>query len=567
MSQDPEASSKSLFSSPAISAVLVYVLMLGYLYSFSRYGFNIWDEGAFAYGCLRTYLGQISIKDFYGYPPGQYLYGALFYKLFGIDVQSLRIGVILYTPAMVLMVYGTARRLMSDRFAALAALFMLSAPSMYYSRYFTFFCVSNLFCLVELLEKRRALQFFMLIGSIMLSFYFKVEVALFSAAVSGVALVLLLVRERVPGKPLQEKAPGADSWIYSLASRPSSRILVFIASAGTALSLVYFVKNDILERFIDIVFGIHQVWGNPFPQILPLVELFETLGPHEMFERLLFYAPILVYALTGVLLLARTLDRTRKNGKADLYLLTTALFGVCAFGLVVWRAGFDNLLRTLPPFYILLTYFLCLAHEKLLGRPDGPRKKPAVFWTRKLVAKALVLVLPLIFFYEMNVKHGFYAGTVGAVNIETERLTLDRIDVYTNPSEAKWIRRVVELIQAHTRPGDPVLALPLNAGFNFLSGRPNPIFYDWILPGMLDEKEENKLVEQLQRDLPKIIVYVDIAIDGKDERRLINYAPQLTGFIAGRYRALETVGFFNVLVPIEPALKNDGPEEPLTGQF
>lgn len=567
MTKYPGTSAKPFFSSAALPAVLVYVLLLGYLYSFSRYGFNIWDEGAFAYGCLRTYLGQISIKDFYGYPPGQYLYGALFYKLFGVDVQSLRIGIIVLTPAMVLMVYGTARKLMSDRFAALAALFMLSAPSMYYSRYYTFFCVSSLFCLVELLEKRRALQLFMLIGSIMLSFYFKVEVALFSAAIGGVALALLFVRERTGGKPAQGKPSGPDSWAYSLAARPSSRILLFLASAGIALSLVYFVKNDILERFIDIVFGIHQVWGNPFPQIFPLVQLFETLGPREMFERLLFYVPVLVYVLTGVLLLVRFLGKTRKTGKTDLYLLATLLFGVCAFGLVIWRAGFDNLLRTLPPFYVLLMYLLSLAYEKLLGRPDGAKKKPAVFWPKKLAVEAVILVLPLIFFYEMNVKHGFYAGTVGAVNIETARLTMDRIDVYTNPSEAKWIRRVVELIKTHTRPGDPVLALPLNAGFNFLSDRPNPIFYDWILPGMLDEKEENKLVEQLKGDLPKIIVYVDIAIDGKDERRLINYVPKLIGFIAERYRLLETVGFFNVLVPIETAPRNDGREGPLIGKF
>ena len=37
----------------------------------------------------------------------------------------------------------------------------------------------------------------------------------------------------------------------------------------------------------------------------------------------------------------------------DIQTLSVLSFGVCSFGLVIWRAGFDNLLRTLPPFYLL----------------------------------------------------------------------------------------------------------------------------------------------------------------------------------------------------------------------
>jgi len=122
---------------------LLYLALIGYFYSFSQYGFNIWDEGGFANGTLRTLNGQKALEDFNpnGYLPGRYIYGAFFFKLLGIDIQSLRWSVIIITPAMIFMVYAISRKIMPQGFAFLAALFMLSAPSMYYNRFFPFFTV------------------------------------------------------------------------------------------------------------------------------------------------------------------------------------------------------------------------------------------------------------------------------------------------------------------------------------------------------------------------------------------------------------------------------------------
>ena len=177
------ANKYSLAFSYALPAFFYLALTL-YFYAFSQYGLNVWDEGGFAYGALRTYSGQSALRDFNpeGYPPGRYLYAALFFKLFGISFQSLRLSVALITPAMVLMVYAIARKIMPRGFSVLAALCMLSAPAMYYNRFYPFFCVLNLYCLVELLEKRRVRNLLMLCLSIILALYFKFEVGVFSIA-------------------------------------------------------------------------------------------------------------------------------------------------------------------------------------------------------------------------------------------------------------------------------------------------------------------------------------------------------------------------------------------------
>ena len=514
----------------------VYLVLTVYFYSFSNYGFNVWDEGGYANGALRTYHGESALKDFNpnGYPPGRYWYAVLFFKMFGVSIQSLRTSVVALTPGMIIMVYAIARKVMPPGFSLLASLCMFSAPAMYYNRFYPFFCVLNLYCLIELMEKKRLWNLVLLACSIFLSLFFKLEVGVFSIVIGAALLPLAILN---------------TSRLSAAVSKPGFRAFVFVAAAMISATIIYFLRNDAIQKVSEMVFKLHGVWGNPFPDIFPFFVLLEKLGHHEMFERVLFYIPVWVYGVAGALLSVRIFTGTGTN--RDLCLAAVLLFGVCAFGLVLWRAGFDNLLRTLPPFYILFCYLLHLFREKILKELKKPGPPASFLWLKTEAVEILVLFFPLMFIYEMNVNQGFYAGTVGAVKFERTRLQMDRIDVYTNPEEAKWLKTVVDRIQTHTQKGDPILALPLNPVFYFLSDRINPTPYDWILPGELDQEKETQLVELLKAKTPKMIVYVDIAIDGKEERRLSNYSPLLFKFIADHYRVMEVVGFFQLLVPKE----------------
>ena len=66
---------------------------------------------------------------------------------------------------------------------------------------------------------------------------------------------------------------------------------------------------------------------------------------------------------------------------------------------------------------------------------------------------------------------------------------------------------------------------------------------------MLDEEDERKVIEQLQANPPKIIVFVDIPIDGKEDRRLANYAPLIYSYLAKNYVFKEMIGMFQILLP------------------
>ncbi len=553
MPQNPSPSflnfSRSSFLKSAFPCLL-YAALTAYFYSFSQYGFNIWDEGGFANGTLRTLNGQQALKDFNpnGYLPGRYIYAAIFFKLFGVEIQSLRLGVILFTPAMIFMIYAVARKIMPAGFAFLAAAFMLSAPSMYYNRFFTFFTVLNLFLVIRAVEKKRIQDVILLAGSILLAGFFKFEVALIALVIS-LTVAGILIAKRIGGKNAPRQTQNALP-----AASPSSQRLVW--AAGTLLALaffaamIYFLQNDYFVKVLQLVVEAHNVWGNPFPQIFPFTALLEKFGPHEMFQRILFYLPLWVYGLTGAILLFRLVKEKPKITDANLFLLIILSFGICVFGLVIWRAGFDNLLRTLPPFYLLFCYLLYLAREWVLRHPffSGSSGHPQSVY-KKIPVNVLTVFLPFLFYYEMNVHHGFYAGSIGAKSQETRLIELDRLNVYTNPAEAKWLEEVVDRIEIYSEKGDPILALPLNPVFYFLTDRVNPIAYDWILPGMLKPEEEKEVVRQLKSNKPKMVIYVDIPIDGREERRLANYAPEIYQFLLENYQFDEMIGLFQILLP------------------
>ncbi len=531
---------------------LLYLALIGYFYSFSQYGFNIWDEGGFANGTLRTLNGQKALEDFNpnGYLPGRYIYGAFFFKLLGIEIQSLRWSVILITPGMVFMVYAIARKIMPPGFAFLAALFMLSAPSMYYNRFFPFFTVLNLFCLLNVFEKKRIQDFLLLGASILLAGFFKFEIALI-ALVIAVPLTGLMVFNKVsgkeaPGLSLIEKNSESPGWPFWAWASAIGLGLAFIATVG------YFIQNGFFLKVFKLVVDAHNVWGNPFPDIFPFAALYDKLGPHVMFERLLFYLPLWAYAGMGLILLLRIMKFKSSISTLDVSLLIILSFGICVFGLVIWRAGFDNLLRTLPPFYILSCYLLYLGRDKIVGCLRFPENaSPLELFLLKTPANVLTVFLPFLFLYEMNVHHGYYAGSIGALKQNTQWVKLDRLRIHASPSEAKWLEEVVNRIEIYTDKGDPILALPLNPVFYFLTDRINPTRYDWILPGMLDEEEERKMVADLKVHRPKMVVFVDIPIDGKEERRLANYAPLLYAFLVENYQFDEIIGLFQILLPRE----------------
>jgi len=522
--------------------IVLYFLLLGYFLSFIDYGFNIWDEGGYAYGTLRTLNGQSAFKDFNpnGYLPGRYLYGAIFFKLFGVNIQSLRIGVAILTPLMVLLTYSISRRIMPPGFSLLAALATMSAPSMYYNRFYPFFCILLAYLTIKIIETKRVLWILCTFLLSIVAASFKIEVAMFSVLIIIMTIVIMFFQGAWAKNQSSEEEP--------LNKQKSQKIWIFmVGGAIFGILIIYAFQRDLVWKLTDIVFATHNVWGNAFPPIFPIMDVFKEVGPHKVGERLLFYMPILAYFITLGILIFRLIKSRGRFNDNGLELLAILAFGICSFGLVIWRAGFDNLLRTLPLFYILFCY---LTYEIWRLVVNASFVKNADYgWIYRITANILAVFLPFLFYFEMNTHHGFYAGSIGAKSLEKTHLQLRRLDVYTNKTEVQWLEQTVSRIRQYSQPGDSIFAIPLNPVFYYLTDRINPTQYDWILPGMLNEEKQQEVVDDLKLNPPKLILYVDIPIDGREDRRFANYAPVIFKHITDNYFLSELVGFFQILLP------------------
>jgi hypothetical protein len=56
-------------------------------------------------------------------------------------------------------------------------------------------------------------------------------------------------------------------------------------------------------------------------------------------------------------------------------------------------------------------------------------------------------------------------------------------------------------VRSHTAPGEPILALPADAGLYFMTDRPPALYNLMFLPGLLDSKaDEQAAIAQLKRE-------------------------------------------------------------------
>jgi hypothetical protein len=78
-------------------------------------------------------------------------------------------------------------------------------------------------------------------------------------------------------------------------------------------------------------------------------------------------------------------------------------------------------------------------------------------------------------------------------------VTLDhtRAPVLLPEHVARGYRGVLEYLDAHTAPGEPIFVFPVAPMFYFLADRPNPTRYNHLQPGVADEAAQAQIIDQL----------------------------------------------------------------------
>ena len=112
------------------------------------------------------------------------------------------------------------------------------------------------------------------------------------------------------------------------------------------------------------------------------------------------------------------------------------------------------------------------------------------------------------------------------------------------PPAAAAISGSLEVIASRAKPGDGLATFPEAGILNFVTGLPNPLRQEQVLPGHLDAAAEGRVVERLRTSGPRFVVVMDLEPPG--------WGPARFGVDYGREVAAEIDRLYEVAAPAGP---------------
>jgi len=303
------------------------------------------------------------------------------------------------------------------------------------------------------------------------------------------------------------------------------RFVLYPLEFTTAANIPYLdwralLQHDVFQDRVTSTNYLAQLALNS-PADIPLLPGLTTV---RLLHALLYWLPPLV--LLGGLVLSFLPARDEGDepkgarGRLDVPMfVSTATSGLLFLGIFP-RADFTHLVTVYQP---LLVTGAFVAHR--LARALA-RRAPALSWAPVTAGTALF---------------GFYALAAAAwllylTSAMTERLPQARGGVYVHLITAVGINQLVEVVRAHTDPGDAFFGIPDMAMINFLAERDVPGSQYQTYAHMIARDEGALTTEQLAAaDVDFVIARYDNVLS--TEPRLVAYAPILADYLERHFEA------------------------------
>ncbi|WP_193368396.1 hypothetical protein [Pelagibius marinus] len=250
-----------------------------------------------------------------------------------------------------------------------------------------------------------------------------------------------------------------------------------------------------------------------------------------------FWFSLALLPLSLGALLLRALWRGEAAGLAALPIVA------CFFALVS--------VHTQEPLYLFFSAALSLVALLHLSTRAGRR--------RSLVPAAFCLTLAVIgLTYQAGqpLTRGWDGIVAGQTKTVVAPTGLPRADLIVAAEETALYSLLLSLIDKHSAPGDPILALPASPELYFLAQRRNPLRFFNAARGLQSGADLRAVEVALEKDPPRLVFYrPDDIYNTPPVRRLM-------ADLYERYSLLETAGGFEIYLLDDPEETPQGASEP-----
>jgi len=136
--------------------------------------------------------------------------------------------------------------------------------------------------------------------------------------------------------------------------------------------------------------------------------------------------------------------------------------------------------------------------------------------------------------------------------VEDKRLALDERIVFPNPRapflvkpcEVADVQALCVELDSRLKPGEPLIALPVQAGVLFLTDHDFPGRYNHYMPGYLKDSDQWEEIRLWKEKKLPYIVKTDFKVNGLD---FAEYCPIIESYITQNYLPIKTMGRFTIL--------------------
>lgn len=218
---------------------------------------------------------------------------------------------------------------------------------------------------------------------------------------------------------------------------------------------------------------------------------------------------------------------------ADQALLILAVYSLAVLARVALRVPSGGAFGGffLPTSLILLTYLTTRALPRAVE--DWTRNQKLAARTR--LAGRMLLTLALIstaVVFVVRYRRNF------TVPVQTSRATL-----YAHKTAGPAIREALDFIQQHTAPDETIAVVPEGSDLAFLTERRMPLRHQIMIPGFMDEAEEQRAIARLQQENTRYIFVINRPMrEFGQEAFGRDFYQTLGTWITGHYRLVKVCG-------------------------
>lgn len=483
-------------------------------------GFSLWDEGYLWYGVQRTLLGEVPLRDFLSYDPGRYYWAASLLWIFHdhgiIGVRAATAAFMtIGSLAAVAFVWNNLDEAPPVRFllGALTVLLCLLWAMPWWKQYdeaTSIFLTLSLARVLALPVRRRF-------------FYHGIVVGL--AAILGRNHGIYGLMACLLVAPMLMFVVDRSQWVQCVLAWLGGIVLGF----SPILVGILVDRHFALMFWDSIRFLLFEYRGTNLPLPVPwpwTVDGSQPFTPGLARSWLIggVYVAMPLLCLLGLGLSCRSIWRDRQfTHPAFTACIATAIFYL---NVAYSRADLLHLAQSVYPLMLGLMLWPYIGKSGVIIRGSCAGLFTAI---------SLWIALPMHPLYLMHSQPGWRQ-----IEVKGERLWMDA-------SFATSVTDIEQLASRYIQPGGTLLSIPVWPGAYALLGLKSPVYEIYALFPRSDVFQ-NREIARLQTTRPSLVLFNDIAVDGRDDLRYAKTHPRILDYIAGHYRQISSP-------PAEPQLK------------